>query len=412
MSIIQTSRIHNVDVGTPPSSLSTEGEWEIIQVRYHGFQDLTTTRNDHVVSPEFTCFGHQWHLKLYPGGTTDSEDGMVSIFLHNLSNKSIKVQYGLHVKNKGFMTGWSGFISKDEGNEFAGNGTGDEDNGVFSGWGRANFHQRTQIIDALVDGTFIMEVRMRNVGETTTSPFIPVNPISKNILSKFMDEESADVVFEVGTQSEIGRNTRKRAKTSTTFYAHRLILQDGATMLGEMCKSGGKSDAISITDVSPEIFRHLLYYVYGGKVSVEELKANAKEIIDAADRYGVVNLKLEAEAYYVKSIAITLENMLDNLLYAASKNCALLQETVLDFVVENSDEVSEKVSVEEEDIPSTVMLDLLAAMSRKIKGGKGGVDSLSTMRVSELRQKLHEKGLDIDGSRKAMIATLKEHQQS
>ena len=62
--------------------------------------------------------------------------------------------------------------------------------------------------------------------------------------------------------------------------------------------------------------------------------------------------------------------MLDNLLYAASKNCALLQETVLDFVAENSDEVSEKVSVEEEDIPSTVMLDLLAAMSRKIKGGK------------------------------------------
>ena len=47
---------------------------------------------------------------------------------------------------------------------------------------------------------------------------------------------------------------------------HRLILQDGATMLGEMCKSGGKSDAISITDVSPEIFRHLLYYVYGGKI--------------------------------------------------------------------------------------------------------------------------------------------------
>ena len=43
MSIIQTSRIHNVDVGTPPSSLSTEGEWEIIKVRYHGFQDLTTT---------------------------------------------------------------------------------------------------------------------------------------------------------------------------------------------------------------------------------------------------------------------------------------------------------------------------------------------------------------------------------
>ena len=47
----------------------------------------------------------------------------------------------------------------------------------------------------LVDGTLIVEVRMRTIGEKTTSPFIPENPISKNILSKFMDEESADVVF-------------------------------------------------------------------------------------------------------------------------------------------------------------------------------------------------------------------------
>jgi len=31
------------------------------------------------------------------------------------------------------------------------------------------------------------------------------------------------------------------------------------------------------------------------------------------------------------------------------------------------------------------------------------------MRVSDLKKMLHEKGLDIDGSRKAMIATLREH---
>ena len=263
----------------------------------------------------------------------------------------------------------------------------------------------------LVDGTLILEVRMRTIGEKTTSPFIPENPISKNILSKFMDEESADVVFEVGTQSEIGRNTRKRAKTATTtFYAHRFILQDGATTLAELCKSGGSAvTTISITDVTPGIFRHLLYYVYGGKISDEDLKSNARDIIDAADKYGVVGLKLEAEASLVTSTTITIENMLDNLLYATSKNCALLQEAVLDFALENSDEVSEKVSLD--DVPGSVVADLFAAVSRNKNKVRGG-DSLSTMRVSELRKKLHEKGLDIDGSRKAMIATLKEHQES
>ena len=250
---------------------------------------------------------------------------------------------------------------------------------------------------------------MKNIGEKTTSPFIPESPIAKNIRSMFNDEESADVVFEVGSKSEEEGNAAKRVKTSTTFYAHRLILQDGATMLDEMCKSGEKSNTtFSITDVSPEIFRHLLYYVYGGKVSDEELKANAKEIINAADRYGVVNLKLEAEAWYVKSITITLENAIDNFLYADSKNCALLKETVMDFLVEHGNE-AQKLSFD--NVPSSAMKDLLSAMNRKRAGsnqGGGNSDNLTTMRVSDLRKKLHEKGMDVDGSREMMITRLEE----
>jgi len=83
--------------------------------------------------------------------------------------------------------------------------------------------------------------------------------------------------------------------------------------------------AVPITDVKPDIFRHVLYHVYGGKVSDEELEANAKELIDAADKFGVVSLKLEAEACYVKSTSLTTDNILDKLLYADSQNCALLK---------------------------------------------------------------------------------------
>jgi len=45
--------------------------------------------------------------------------------------------------------------------------------------------------------------------------------------------------------------------------------------------------------------------------------------------------------------------------------------------------------------------------SQKKKGASNG-DGLSTMRVNELRIKSDEKGLDVDGSRETMIATLKE----
>ena len=140
------------------------------------------------------------------------------------------------------------------------------------------------------------------------------------------------------------------------------------------------------------------------------MKQNAKEIIDACDKYGVVHLKLEAEACYVNSTTITVDNMMDNLLYSDSKNCALLKEAVIDFVVERSKDIIGKVSFV--DVPGSIITDILTAVAR----GKnedtttdgGNEEECSTMRVSELREKLDEKGLDVDGSREAMIARLKE----
>ena len=97
-----------------------------------------------------------------------------------------------------------------------------------------------------------------------------------------------------------------------------------------------------------------------------------------------------------------MENVSELLIYADSKNCALLKEAVLDFVVANKTTVLEKVSLT--DIPGG-MADVLAAMARAEK--KRGSTDLSTMFISELRRKAHEKGLEVDGSREMLIAALK-----
>ena len=100
--------------------------------------------------------------------------------------------------------------------------------------------------------------------------------------------------------------------------------------------------------------------------------------------------------------------MIDNLLYADSKNCALLKEAVMDYIVENGNDILGKVSFD--NVPGSMMADLLTAMTRE-KNKASNVetgDQFTTMRVSELRTRLDEKGLDVDGSREAMIATLKE----
>ena len=93
-------------------------------------------------------------------------------------------------------------------------------------------------------------------------------------------------------------------------------------------------NTVAIKRCNPRRAIHsLLWYVYGGKVLYN--LSNVKGIIDAADRYGVVHLKLFAESMYVKLTKISLDNVMDNLLYADAKNLPLLKEEVMNFIVEN-----------------------------------------------------------------------------
>jgi len=130
------------------------------------------------------------------------------------------------------------------------------------------------------------------------------------------------------------------------------------------------------------------------------MKSHSKQIIDAADKYGVVNLKLEAEASFVECATFTIENVMELLLYAESKNCALLKEVPMEQSFANA--------------PGALVIDVLAAVSR----GERNVDRIDgdesqyhSLRISELRKRAYEKGLNVDGSREMLIAALEAVQE-
>ena len=105
------------------------------------------------------------------------------------------------------------------------------------------------------------------------------------------------------------------------------------------------------------------------------------------------------------------ENVMEHLLYAESKNCALLKETAMDFLVKNSADALDTISFHDLFTP-TLIRDVFAAVARgkttSGTDGNGGKCRYNSLRISELRREAYEKGLNVDESREMLIAALKE----
>ena len=163
-----------------------------------------------------------------------------------------------------------------------------------------------------------------------------------------------------------------------------------APYLAELCGKHDNSNPFPI-NVRYEIFHQLLFYVYGGKINETFYETNSAELIDAADKYGVTNLKLEAEVWHVKLHDISLSNVVDSLLWADSKHLALVKEQVMNFVMENKKDVITLMSSKDSSLPPSAVTDILAAVRLNDAEKSNDISSytdFSLMRVGTLRQKL------------------------
>mmetsp|Transcript_32197 Transcript_32197/g.58201 ORF Transcript_32197/g.58201 Transcript_32197/m.58201 type:complete len:423 (-) Transcript_32197:279-1547(-) len=392
----------DIDIGKSPFPSQDSPTYRI---HIHNFESLRYS----VESPKFTCFGHRWTAYINPEGISseglqtvafiltrcdeEDDDSSDSDSDDSVDSSELEVRFSVSVRDL------DGKILKKRRRSHNFTNWVDE-----KGWDK--FIDRADIIgpsnNVLRDGTLTFELQMKSLRKKNApcQPFVPVNPLSENIKALFLDEKTADVLFAV--QKENGGEI-------TNFYAHRLVLQACARDLAAFCDSSHDLTPISIPRVDPHVFKLLLFYVYGGTISTADWKQHSKELIDAADLYGVVNLKLEAEARFVQCTTVTIHDVVELLVYANSKQCAHLKEVLMDFIVRNKNDVLKQVA-SLRNIPesSTMFTDLLAAMARGDKANNGSDEELDTMRVGELRRKLHDSGLDVDGSREVLIARLQE----
>jgi hypothetical protein len=377
------SGLHNpvVDVGTP--SPNTQQDWVKTKVYFHGFDDVPST-TELLKSPSFYCLGHEWALDLYPRGNKRDEniflEGSMGLYLAHHSNGKIEIEYGFAFVD---------FIETPNMNTIY--AFSDRDS---YGCPACIEHEKALLL--LVNGALVIEVRMKLV--KTATPFIPENPSTRLTAKEFFnDQEYADVIFEI--------KWGLLKKTATKFYAHRMFLKKAAPQLAELSLSVEPPSVIELPNISPQTFNDLLLYIYGCKIpGFGKDISHTKEIIEVADKYGVTTLKLEAEALYVSSLTMTLENMMEHFTFAEAKNCAYLKEKAIDFIISNSAEVMKQKKLTNVD-GGPSMSDIIAAVARG-QAVKSIEKEFCTMSINELRHNAHAKDVEVDGSREMLISAL------
>jgi hypothetical protein len=375
-------------------------EKHTIRFVFLDFANLPDDRDEATISPVAMCHGHQWQLRLYPGGRdeSDADRPYVSLYLFCTSplriGCKVKVMHAFRVPSANYdsETSRNDWVDKTHMHIFSrGN--------LY--WGFANFLRRRKVLDPskgyLVDGNLTIEVDIQ-VYMDKLPAFRPKTTLPLDMIQFWESAKYSDVTFQIGTEA---------------FSAHRGILEVRAPELAALAEDCLPDTPIRIQGVKPSAFRSLLRFVYGNAVpDSEELKSEARDLIDVANRFGCKGLKLWAEAELVES-GITVDTAADLILIGDAKNCALLKEAAVDFFAANAKSVRASpgwAKLRE----SAALLDELmdvVFINKKIPDPADQSDEetdYKRMCVSTLRRKLEDRGLDVDGSREMLISRLEE----
>ncbi|KAL7481095.1 hypothetical protein ACHAW6_007586 [Cyclotella cf. meneghiniana] len=416
-----------IDVGTPRHPTG----WHLTTIHFHSFETLPHEKGDCTDSRPFRMHGLDWYLRIHPGGASSAKgDDMVSLYLRCKSaaerNEAVYAEFSLSLlRNDGqvdctMSCPCNAFKRKRK------------------GW--PNFILRSRILDRTTQllnydnygGTLTVLVKVQLFEDRSVECFVPKNNMNVKLLSLL---ESVNDFVE---SDKNGYGTKSTADVKffvdgEIICAHSLILKMAAPILADMCDDADYDTPIPIIGVRRSIFWLLLRYAYGDDIPEEAWTAStsadiiardpsadtewaslislspAMELLDAANRYGVVGLKLLAESKVVHT-EISIESASDLILYADANDCALLKEKVMDFFVSHAEEIRRTPSFQRIEESAHVMVELMDALlsKRLLRSFALGEKDLeySSMGVNLLRTKLEERGLDVDGSREVLIKRL------
>ena len=243
---------------------------------------------------EFVFANHRWRWRLYPGGVSDNVGDNMSLYLDCRDASEEHPAFERHtfriVNQK----------NDDEGEPYEQKSLPYKEHKDPDGWGWGKFISHEKLDDTknghIKDDTIVLELDLtvydqnndHEITDVDVDPNrkmriveVPQSTLAVDFGELYANEDFADITFVVGGTAR--------------FKAHRAVLTVRSPVLAGQFKSGmadSATEEIHVDpDISPDIFREVLRFVYTGKVAPTILTEDPTHLLAAADRYGLERLK-------------------------------------------------------------------------------------------------------------------------
>ena len=228
----------------------------------------------------------------------------------------------------------------------------DDDNTTTSTGFMKSFNMRGFKVDdlILVDGALTIDVAvhvMSVVSKTRTAAaqthhsqslerltLCSNNPFRMNMLNLLHSGTNADVAFDIN---------------GTITLAHKFIINANAPALARLydgiIEHSTINKPITIVNTSPEAFRYLLHYIYGGRApGTSDMLSLGKDLIAIAYRFQVLSLKDEVERALIKQCVVDTSNCIDFIFFANKYDCILLTRHAISYFIAHSQDLLDSES--------------------------------------------------------------------
>ncbi|XP_057318708.1 speckle-type POZ protein B-like [Microplitis mediator] len=288
-------------------------KWKIDQIiPFIESSENSDERTVKLVSPYFTINDEtksSWHLDL----RRLEEKGWLSLFLfRNDGNDKVRIRFSLFILD-----------NKNERKFFK---TSCHHRDFSEGRGNLKFLEIKQLLDNKDDFlpnnalTVCAELTVYDDYKSFATEFLlqtPQRHMTDDFKELYDSKSNSDVILVVGNEK---------------FKAHKLILSTRSPVFSAMFTHEMKENresGVTIPDIDPEIFNKMLEFIYTDEIN--NLDADAAYLLEAADKYQLLNLKSLCEESLSKSCSI--DNAIKLMILADLHNANQLLEFIFEFMI-------------------------------------------------------------------------------